>query len=499
MNSASQSGLSDMKVGIIDVAGNRASYPSDAPYHPDTLFPESPIAIVSSSANLAYRGVRDVLCALGYDEANYGMPVWNPLGWLVKPGDVVFLKPNMIAHKHTDNDDWDYVITHGSVIRAVIDYVYVALHGRGRIVIGDAPQTDSCFEKIVDRMGLPDLRNLYRKEKNFEIEIVDLRHEHWVDRDGIYVDTEILSGDPAGTLAIDLGGHSMFKELDGQGKRYYGAYYDVDETNEHHINGKHEYCISRSPVVADVFISLPKMKTHKKCGITLNLKGLVGINGNKNWLPHYIFGSPETGGDQFPKMSPKGSLENWLVGGVKHLLLQRNSAAQLLARKSKKAAYRFFGKNEETVRSGNWHGNDTVWRMSVDLNRILLYAQPDGSMGTVPKRYFSVVDGIVGMEGNGPVAGTRRVAGIIGAGANPVAVDAAFAALMGFDYRRLPLLARAFEFHEYPLVLNTYESIECVGNREAWLGSPAAWNSADRLGFHPHFAWVNQIEYEVTS
>lgn len=33
---------------------------------------------------------------------------------------------------------------------------------------------------------------------------------------------------------------------------------------------------------ADVYISIPKLKTHQKVGVTLNLKGLVGSISNKN-------------------------------------------------------------------------------------------------------------------------------------------------------------------------------------------------------------------------
>jgi hypothetical protein len=35
-------------------------------------------------------------------------------------------------------------------------------------------------------------------------------------------------------------------------------------------------------------------------GMTCALKNLVGINANKNWLPHHTEGTPEQGGDQFP-------------------------------------------------------------------------------------------------------------------------------------------------------------------------------------------------------
>src|SRR5690606_2650770 len=47
-------------------------------------------------------------------------------------------------------------------------------------------------------------------------------------------------------------------------------------------------------------INLPKLKTHKKTGVTLSLKNLVGINGDKNWLPHHSLGSVGEGGDEFP-------------------------------------------------------------------------------------------------------------------------------------------------------------------------------------------------------
>jgi len=48
-------------------------------------------------------------------------------------------------------------------------------------------------------------------------------------------------------------------------------------------------------------------------------------------------------------------------------------------------------------------------------------------------RAFSIVDGIVGMEGNGPIQGTPRPAGVVIAGADPVAVDATCCRIMGLD------------------------------------------------------------------
>ena len=473
------------------------AYSNRPPYHAPTTYPEYPFPSHLDETNRVYGLVRDALQRMGLDNARFGSGTWNPLGELVRPGDTVFLKPNMIAHKHALNDDWDYVITHGSVIRAVVDYVFVAMHGEGRLIIGDAPQTDSHFDLIVERMGLNALRSLYDTEKNFTIEIMDLRDEHWIEKDGIYVETIKLPGDPAGSVAVDLAGDSLFAELDGKGKTYYGAFYDTDETNQHHCDGKHEYAISRTPIEADVFINIPKLKTHKKCGITVNLKSLVGINANKNWLPHYCIGSPEDGGDQFPYQAGlKGRLENRIVLAAKKRLLGDSRTMKWGARKLKRIGYRVFGGTEEVVRSGNWHGNDTVWRMSVDLNRILMYGNPDGTMRSAgeAKRFFSIVDGIVAMEGNGPVAGTPVPAGVILAGSNPVSVDAACARLMGFDHHKLPLIFRCLEPHTYPLMDEPHTTISASSNYPAWNGPLDGWTQDTLFAFQPHFGWMNQIE-----
>jgi uncharacterized protein (DUF362 family) len=476
-------------------------YPGTPPYHPPGPLPEFPHHRDFDATNHAFTAVREALLRLGLDAANAGTPTWNPLGTLVRPGDRVFLKPNMIAHRHRLRDEWEHVITHGSVIRAVVDYVFLALRGEGAIWLGDAPQTDSLWEGLLERQGLAAIRDWYRDRHGFGIEILDLRDEHHVDRDGIYVETVRLPGDPRGSVAVDLAHDSMFRELDARGKRYYGAFYDWAETNAHQRTGRHEYAVSRSPLLADVFIHLPKLKTHKKCGLTVNLKGLVGVNANKNWLPHYAFGGPEDGGDQFARSTFRSRLENWVVMPAKRLLLADVPWFKAVARRTKGMGYDMFGDTEKVVRSGNWHGNDTVWRMCLDLNRILRYADPDGTMRAAdrPKRSFSVVDGIAAMEGNGPVAGERRDAGLVVAGADPVAVDAVCARLMGFDPQRLPLLRHAFAPHRWPLTACTEDDVEVRSEVSAWNRRLAEWRPEDSLRFRPHFGWRGAVEWEATA
>jgi uncharacterized protein (DUF362 family) len=58
-------------------------------------------------------------------------------------------------------------------------------------------------------------------------------------------------------------------------------------------------------------------------------------------------------------------------------------------------------------------------------------------------RTFSIVDGIVGMEGNGPIQGTPRPMGLVVAGADPVAVDATCCRIMRIDPRNVSYLTLA--------------------------------------------------------
>ena len=60
-------------------------------------------------------------------------------------------------------------------------------------------------------------------------------------------------------------------------------------------------------------------------------------------------------------------------------------------------------------------------------------------------RQFAIVDGIVGMEGNGPIQGTPKYAGVLVAGRDPAAVDATCCRIMRIDpmkIRYLQLVSR---------------------------------------------------------
>ncbi len=265
------------------------------------------------------------------------------------------------------------------------------------------------------------------------------------------------------------------------------------ETNARHHGDCHEYLLCRTPMDADVLINLPKLKTHKKVGLTGALKNLVGINANKNWLPHHTEGTPEQGGDQFPVSTAKARLEHLWMGTAKRWLKGRPALSRVFV-PVKAVGRRVFGDTQRVVRSGNWHGNDTCWRMVLDLNTCLFLFDGAGTRRTRPLRYLAVVDGIIGGEGNGPMAPDPRPAGVILAGTHPVAVDVVTATLMGFDWTRLRMLRQAFAERVAPLCSFGPDDIEVLSDNPAWKGAVA--DLEDPLLFRPHFGWAGAIEID---
>jgi len=136
-------------------------YPEQPPYSPGMLHPEysfNPQTLING-ANNAYEGVRNALRLSQLDIKNYGKKDWNPLGEIINPGDLVVLKPNFVRDfRETQPGDGDCLITHGSIIRAVLDFVFIAIKGNGRIVIADAPQNDADFNMIRQMTGLDEIQ-----------------------------------------------------------------------------------------------------------------------------------------------------------------------------------------------------------------------------------------------------------------------------------------------------------------------------------------------------
>jgi uncharacterized protein (DUF362 family) len=80
---------------------------------------------------------------------------------------------------------------------------------------------------------------------------------------------------------------------------------------------------------------------------------------------------------------------------------------------------------------------------------------------SLPIPQFAIVDGIVGMEGNGPIQGQAKQSGVLILGDDLVATDATAARLMKIEPRKIEYLEQADRF----LGNIPYEKIEQVGER----------------------------------
>ena len=231
----------------------------------------------------------------------------------IRPGDVVVLKPNWIAESHLyKKEEWEQVVTHPLLIESVLKLVLKSLKGKGRVIITDGPMTSSSWEKLMEIMN-PSQWIIMGKNADIDVSVLDLRDDEWTKKGDMIVKRRKLAGDPLGSTICNLGAYSEFVGKNPGKLGFFGADYDQKETNQAHLGGNHYYKVSRTVLEADVFINLPKLKTHKKAGITCSLKNLVGINTYKNWLPHHTGGSPSEGGDQFPEKSLKNLTERTLT------------------------------------------------------------------------------------------------------------------------------------------------------------------------------------------
>lgn len=416
----------------------------------------------------------------------------------IRPGDNVVLKPNWVK-EHDERfpgpDQWEHVVTHPNVIEGVIRWVAPRLQGSGSIIVCDAPQTDSSFAALRKYCQLDEMIERCRTAfPGVRIELLDLRPEEWHAVDGVTISKTELPGDPKGSTHVKLNEDSEFVNFHGLGQLY-GASYNMAETNERHRNSTHEYMLCRTPMEADVLINIPKLKCHKKVGLTCALKNLVGINANKNWLPHHTEGTPEQGGDQFPVATMKAKLEHSLMGRIKRVLFGNHLLSRLFV-PLKKLGRLVFGDTQKVVRSGNWHGNDTCWRMVVDLNKCLFYFDGSGEPRAKPLQYLAVVDGIIGGEGNGPMAPDPKHCGLIVAGTNPLAVDSVCCALMGFDWKKVRMLAGAFNLARKPISEFAHDGIEVVSNEPSKAKPLCEYRKEDGFAFKPHFGWVGAVEME---
>jgi hypothetical protein len=292
-------------------------------------------------------------------------------------------------------------------------------------------------------------------------------------------------------VLFDLGTRSLLEPITTADTPFRVAMYDPQALKRTHGPGRHQYLVAREVVEADVVINMPKLKTHRKAGLTGALKNMVGINGHKSYLPHHRQGSPETHGDCYRRSSRLKSCAEDMLDRAN---VARHSAARFLLSRIAWVMRQLnrLGGDDGDV-DGGWHGNDTVWRTCLDVQRILHYGKLDGTMAATPQRQvLNITDAIVAGEGEGPLAPDPIPLGIVSFGSNAAAVDWVHALLMGFDPEAIPIVRESFAPHEYPLADFTPDCIRVYVDGETC----GLCELPGRFGrvFHPARGWKGHCE-----
>jgi uncharacterized protein (DUF362 family) len=464
-------------------------YP-DVPFNPGSFFPEFSKFLFNlkiDKDNNVYSQVRDLLIKLELDKKNIGYENWNPFRNLVKKGEKIIIKPNLVSDKHPLGQEGVLsMITHASVLRPVIDYILLAVGNNCEITICDVPLQSANWENLINSNGLKGLVEFY-EEMGIKINLLDLRYEIAIpDKEGLYRERFRKVRDPRGYVIVDLAQKSYLQEIIKDYKRLEITDYGSGTVAKHHNPEKNEYLLPKTILEADVFINIPKLKTHKKAGVTLSMKNLIGINSDKSWIAHH-----RRGVDEYPKFELREFIR-WKIGYYMKAYMPyfMNSLVRKCHRfllKRKVANEHNFSSGNCSLMEGNWYGNDTLWRSILDLNNILFFADKNGCLkNTVQRKYFSLIDGIIGMDGDGPMHGQPKNSGILIGGFHPVSVDFISAHLMGFDYQKIPTIRNSLQEKYFNLVDFKENEIIVKSNFYDW--------RKINLEFASSHGWIGNIE-----
>lgn len=425
------------------------------------------LALVEAAAygdeNAISRAVERLGTHLGWSRGN-GSGGGGAFGALIPPGARVLIKPNFVLDHNQSDGGMDPMITHQSVVKAVVQ---AALQTEAAAVtVGDAPIQTCDFPKLLEVTGLDTWSESMKKTDGRFQGVKDFRRTTAQYVNGVRVAEENKLPEDDFVL-FDLTSESLLEPITDEKDDFRVTCYDPRLMAKTHGKGRHRYLIARDVLDADVVINLPKLKTHKKAGITCALKNLIGINGNKEYLPHHRIGGADLGGDCYPgKSRVKSMLEyaadqqNLTDSGTKGrvwggVATQLNRVLHLMG--------------DNLGIEGSWSGNDTIWRTGLDLNRILIYGQtdgsPDGSMAESPRRrVVHVTDAIVAGQGDGPLSPQPLPLGLLFAGNNAPCVDWFGSLLLGYDPSLLPIVREAFGGFRWPIATARPEEITLVGD-----------------------------------
>ncbi|MBU0707875.1 DUF362 domain-containing protein [Patescibacteria group bacterium] len=479
---------------------NTFDYPLP-PFDPSKHFPEleSLGNVVSGldPKNNVYNHIRETLLGVGLDKEHQGSPDWNPYHNLIQPGQTVVIKPNLVKGNHPlGKIGVKSMITQAAVIRPIIDYLLLATNKNVNIIIADVPLQSSDWDEIIRGSQLKDLVEYY-KSKGINIPLLDLRKEiSHQNKYGVINKRDFKDRDPLGYTIVDMKDKSRLMPVIDKSSKFRITDYGKGTVPPHHNKDRNEYYICNTILSADLLINVPKLKSHRKAGLTSAMKNLIGINGDKRWLAHHRAGSPKQGGDEFYKKNAWMYFKWHFFDLLKRsrwtipiATLIRKYYEKLVLKQTMEEAALKTNPSLKNVMEGSWYGNDTIWRCIIDLNNIILFADKSGHLHQTPQRkYFCLVDGLLGGEGEGPMEQTPKESGVILVGTNPVAMEFISAKIMGFDWNKIPHIRESFTEQFFPLTGFKPNDISIISNSDQ--------TQSLNLKFKPSAGWAGHIELE---
>jgi uncharacterized protein (DUF362 family) len=368
-----------------------------------------------------------------------------------KPVFKVFLLCNFVYHRRESEsmDSYHAKTTHPAVVALALEALVEAsgVHSV-EVSIGNSPLQSAVWDRIVQDSQLASLVERFDGIRpSFSVSLADLRM-NVQPRAFEDINKQRYDAHSADIVRIDLARDSLLEGLAGN-HEYRVLDYPEERIRRMHAPGRHVYLIHRRVLEADLIVSIPKLKTHEKVGMTTGIKGCVGIVAHKDCLAHHRVGAVDQGGDEYPRSSFVRSLQTALHHKIYGMPLNR---VTWLLRQFDRALRKLF-QLAGGLANGSWRGNDTAWRMSVDLARITLYGTVDGSMSEKPLReHFLLTDGIIAGEGQGPLNPVPVHFGWLAFSRSLAMGDLANALVMGFGASELPIVREAMNLQRFPLV-----------------------------------------------
>lgn len=417
----------------------------DANFEPNLALAEVPPSSYceeAGEASIISRAIEQLASNLGWARQGKG-----PFGKLIPAGARVLIKPNFVLHYNQGSGGMEPMITHQSVIKAIVNAALQA--DASEVLVGDAPIQTCDFGALLNETGLGEWAKTLTEENARFKGIKDFRRTTSRYVNGVRIAEENILPEEEFVL-FDLASDSLLEPITDDKDDFRVTCYDPRLLAKTHGRGTHRYLVAKDVIAADVVINLPKLKTHKKAGITCALKNLIGINGNKEYLPHHRLGGANLGGDCYPGDSR-----------VKRMLEYAADKQNISDSRAKERVWSGVATQLNRVLhlmgdnlgiEGSWSGNDTIWRTGLDLNRVLLYGRVDATIAETPqRRVIHLSDAIIAGQGDGPLSPQPLSLGLLFAGNNAVAMDWFGARLLGYDPQLVPIVREAFESFRWPI------------------------------------------------